>query len=522
MKKLPIGLNSLEKIIKGNYLYVDKTKNILKLIDSGDYFFLSRPRRFGKTLTVDTLKHIFEGNKELFKDLYIYDKWNWEEKFPVIRIDFSGGDFSTKEKFEERAITVLEKNQRVLGIECTKKDPSNCFEELILKAYEKYQKPVVVLIDEYDKPILDNIEKPELAEEIRDLLSNFYGVIKGLDEYLRFVLLTGVSKFSKVNLFSKLNNLEDITVDPRFSDFCGYTEDDLDKYFSEYLKGTDREEIRKWYNGYSWLGERVYNPFDILLFISKGFAFRPYWFETGSPTFLIKLMKKQKYFIPELEEIKATDELFSSFDVYTMEIEALLWQTGYLTIKDTKIKLDGSMLYKLSYPNLEVKKSLNNILLKHLSSLTSDPKTSFQEKLEEYLIEGNIEGLIENFKSLFASISHTNFTKNEIDSYEGYYASVIYSYLASLGIDLIAEDTTNKGRIDLTILLPDKAYIIEFKVKDGNEEKDPLQQIKEKKYYEKYQNRVKEIYIIGMTFDKNERNITEYKYERLGILNSEC
>ncbi len=515
MKKLPIGLNSLEKIIKGNYLYVDKTKNILQLIDSGDYFFLSRPRRFGKTLTVDTLKHIFEGNKDLFKGLYIYDKWNWDEKFPVIRIDFSGGDFSSSQGFKERAMAILEKNQENLGVNCTKKDISNCFDELITKTYKKYNKPVVVLIDEYDKPILDNIEKPELAEEIRDLLSNFYGVIKGLDEYLRFVLLTGVTKFSKVNLFSKLNNLYDITVNEDFSDICGYTEDDLDKYFSEYLKGVNREEIRKWYNGYSWLGEKVYNPFDILLFISNKHKFRPYWFETGSPTFLIKLMKKKKYFIPELEGIEATDSMLGSFDVYTMKIEALLWQTGYLTIKDTKKRFDNSLVYRLSYPNLEVKKSLNEIVLEYISCLDSNAKTGFQNKLETYLLEGNVDGIMENFKSLLSAIPYTNFTKNEIDSYEGFYASVIYAYLASLGVDLIAEDVTNKGRIDLTILLPDKAYIIEFKVKSEREEKDPLTQIKEKKYYEKYLNKVKDIYLIGMTFDKEERNISEYKYERL-------
>ena len=514
MKKLPIGLNSLKNIINDGFLYVDKTKKLYELIEHGRYFFLSRPRRFGKTLTVDTLKHIFEGNKDLFKGLYIYDKWNWDERFPVIRIDFSGGNFSTKEKFEERAITILEKNQRFLGIECTKKDPSNCFEELILKAYEKYNKPVVVLIDEYDKPILDNIEKPELAEEIRDLLSNFYGVIKGLDEYLRFVLLTGVTKFSKVNLFSKLNNLYDITVNRKFSDICGYTEDDLDKYFSEYLKGADREKVRKWYNGYSWLGEKVYNPFDILLFISNEHQFRPYWFETGNPTFLIKLMKKKKYFIPELENIEATDSLLGSFDVYTMKIEALLWQTGYLTIKGVN-HIGEMQSYLLGFPNLEVKVSLNEVLLKYLSDIEENLYSESVRKVYNALFSGDIETIISILKSLFASISYTNFTKNEIDSYEGYYASVIYAFLASLPINLIGEDTTNRGRIDLTILLPDKAYIIEFKVKDGNEEKSPFKQIKEKKYYEKYLNKVKEIYLIGITFDKNERNITEYKSEKM-------
>ncbi len=517
MKKLPIGLNSLKNIINEGFLYVDKTKKLYELLEHGRYYFLSRPRRFGKTLTVDTLKHIFEGNKDLFKGLYIYDKWNWDEKFPVIRVDFSQIPSKNSSLFEKSILNYLKEIAKDLNIDEIEGDfYGNYFRELIKKAFEKYQKPVVVLIDEYDKPILDNIEKPELAEEIRDLLSNFYGVLKGLDEYLRFVLLTGVTKFSKVNLFSKLNNLEDITVDPRFSDICGYTEDDLDRYFSEYLKGANREEIRKWYNGYSWLGERVYNPFDILLFISKGFAFRPYWFETGSPTFLIKLMKQKKYFIPELEEIEATDSMLGSFDVYTMEIEALLWQTGYLTIKGTK-QIGGRESYLLSFPNLEVKISLNEFILKQLSNVQPNLYSTSIEKIYNGFVSGDVETIISILKSLLSAIPYTNFTKNEIDSYEGYYASVIYAYLASLGVDLIAEDITNKGRIDLTILLPDKAYIIEFKVKSEKEEKDPLTQIKEKRYFEKYINKVKDIYLIGITFDKEERNITEYKSEKLNL-----
>ncbi len=512
MKKLPIGLNSLEKIIKGDYVYVDKTKKLLERIDSSGYYFLSRPRRFGKTLTVDTLKNIFEGNRELFNGLYIYDKWDWEKTYPVIRIDLSGGNFFSVKKFEERLFTILEDNEKRLGIECKKNDPSDCFDRLIKKAYEKYKMPVVVLIDEYDKPILDNIEKPELAEEIRDLLSNFYGILKGLDENLRFVLLTGVTKFSKVNLFSKLNNLDDITVDAKYSDLCGYTEEELDIYFKEHLKGTDRKSIRRWYNGYSWLGEKVYNPFDILLFISKGFSFRPYWFETGTPTFLMKLIKKEKYFIPNLEEVEATDELFGSFDVGNIEIEALLWQTGYLTIKEMRKKLDLSNFYILGFPNLEVRKSLNNVILKTISNLSSDSKTRFQSKLEEYLINGDVDGLIENFKTLFSSISYTNFIKNEMATYEGYYSSIIYSYLASIGVELIAEDVTNKGRIDLTILLSDKAYILEFKVDD---KEDPLKQIKEKGYFEKYRGKVKEIYLIGINFSSEEKNIVSHKWEKI-------
>ncbi len=511
MKKLPIGLNSLEKIVKENKVYVDKTKYILQLIENGDYYFLSRPRRFGKTLTVDVLMHLFEGHKELFEGLYIHDKWDWSKTYPVIRIDFSGGDFSSKKGFEERVLTLLEKNEEKLEIKCEKKNPSNCFDELISKAYKKFNSKVVVLIDEYDKPILDNIEKQELAEELRDLLSNFYGVLKGLDENLRFVLLTGVSKFSKVNLFSKLNNLTDITLSRRYSALCGYTEDELDVYFNDYLKDADRDKIKLWYNGYSWLGERVYNPFDILLFISKGFSFRPYWFETGTPTFLMKMIRKERYFIPNLENIEATDAILGSFDVYSMKLEALLWQTGYLTIKDTHILPDGSNVYMLSYPNLEVRTSLNTHIINFLTG-----KDIKKTQLFNFLSDGDIEGFIENLKSLFASIPYSNFTKNEIARYEGFYGSVIYSYLASIGIDLIGEDITNKGRIDLTVLFDNKAYIFEFKVLRKGEklDKDPLTQIKEKRYFEKYKDKAKEIYLIGIVFSEEERNIVKHKFER--------
>ena len=504
MKKLPIGLNSFEKIRTENYVYVDKTKDIYNLVEGGSYYFLSRPRRFGKTLTIDTLKCLFEGKKELFEGLYIYDRWNWNETNPVIRIDFSVGLFSSKDSFLIRVNQILKEHQNIYGVECESKEFVTCFYELILKISQKYNKQVVLLIDEYDKPILDNIENPPLAEEIRDMLSNFYGVIKGLDYYLRFVMLTGVSKFSKVNLFSKLNNLTDLTIHPAATTLCGYTEEELDIFFSEHLKGADREKIKRWYNGYSWLGERVYNPYDILLFIDNGFRFRPYWFETGTPTFLMKLIKEKRYFIPNLEKIEATDAMLGSFDVYTMEIEALLWQTGYLTIKDTVEMPDGSSVYILKYPNMEVKKSLNEFVLKYFAGAIP-PKTEVFKMLQN----GEVERLIEEFKKLFSSIPYTNFTKNELANYEGYYASVIYSFLASLGVDLIAEDITNKGRIDLTVLIDNKAYIIEFKV--GKE--DALKQIEQKGYHQKYKG--KEVYLIGLNFSEEERNITTYKWKRV-------
>ncbi len=511
MRRLPLGYSSLEKIVKNNCIYVDKTKYLLEIVRGGTYYFLSRPRRFGKTLTLDTLKCIFEGRKELFKGLYIYDRWNWEERYPVLKIDFSQITAPEKSRIELNLRNYLFDEEKRLELgDCRREELPFYFRDIIIKAKKKYGKNVVVLIDEYDKPILDNIENPSVAEEIRDFLSNFYGILKGLDEHLMFVLLTGVSKFSKVNLFSKLNNLTDLTLHPLATVLCGYTEGELEEYFREHLKGVDMEKVRRWYNGYSWLGESVYNPYDILLFIDNGFRFHSYWFETGTPTFLLRLMKERKYFVPDLEEVVATDDLLSSFDIYTMEIETLLWQTGYLTIKGEK-QIGEMSYFTLSYPNLEVKRSLTNSILKYLTSIQTNMKGVIQLKLQECLLSGDVEGLMGEFERLFSSIPYTNFTKNELESYEGFYGSVVYSFLASLGIDLIAEDITNKGRIDLTVLVENKAYIFEFKV--GKDAKEALNQIREREYFKKYGN--KEIYLIGIAFDREKRNIGEYVWERM-------
>jgi hypothetical protein len=277
MKNLPIGIQTFQKIRdkKENYLYIDKTDLALKLINSSGYYFLSRPRRFGKSLFLDTLKDIFEGKKELFEGLYIYDKWDWETTYPVIKISFGGGVIESVEDLDKTILWIIDDNQERLKLECKYKDDAkNCFLELIKKAYQKYNQKVIVLIDEYDKPILDNITNKELSKAIRNHLKNIYSVIKESDQYLKFVFLTGVSKFSKVSLFSGLNNLEDISLDAQYATICGYTHNDVKSHFKERLDGVDLDELKRWYNGYNFLGEGVYNPFDILLFFSKGQLYR--------------------------------------------------------------------------------------------------------------------------------------------------------------------------------------------------------------------------------------------------------
>ncbi len=512
MKKLPIGIQTFSKIIEGELAYVDKTPIALQLIENGEFYFLSRPRRFGKSLFLDTLKEIFEGNKALFKGLYIYDRWDWNVKYPVLRVSLGSGVHKSIDELEENLHWILKRPQRELGIECSGNlKAKQCFEQLLVSAYQKYGQKVVVLIDEYDKPILDNITDSEVARAMRDTMKDFYGVIKDNDAYIRFVFITGVSKFSKMNLFSGLNNLEDITLDKNFSTICGYTHHDLLTVFKEHLKGADMEKVREWYNGYNYLGEKVYNPFDILLFIKKNFTYRNYWWDTGNPSFLIDMLKTGEYFIPELEHFVANEEILNTFDVDRIELVALLWQTGYLTIEE-QLPSPFAIKYKLTTPNKEVQTSLNSLFISYLTQQTTQ-KLKFQDKLYSILAEADLEGLQEVLFSLFASIPYTNFTNNQLAEYEGYYASVVYAYLSSLGLHIIPEDISNLDRMDLSILLDGKVFILEFKLSEKASGR-ALEQIKEKRYYEKFMDQ-DEVYLIGIEFSREKRNIIGYEWERI-------
>jgi len=315
--------------MENNCVYVDKTEYAYNLIRQSGAFFLSRPRRFGKSLFVDTLKEIFEGNQKLFEGLYIHDKWDWSKKYPVIKLDFAAGGGKNQEELNLRLSALLQQNKDRLGVTYDSKDLEDNFSRLISRAAAKYGQRVVVLVDEYDKPMLDNINNSQVVCEMRDALQRFYGVLKEQDANLQFVFMTGVTKFSKVSLFSGLNQLMDITIDEEFSSICGYTEKDLQEYFIEHLAGSDPEEVKRWYNGYCWTGpDSVYNPYDILLFIKKRKVFRNYWFETGSPTFLIEMFRQNHYFLPDLENIEVFERTLSSFDIDSLEPVTLLFQAG--------------------------------------------------------------------------------------------------------------------------------------------------------------------------------------------------
>ncbi|MEF3255730.1 MAG: ATP-binding protein, partial [Deferribacterales bacterium] len=389
-----------------------------------------------------------------------------------------------------------------------------CFSELIEKAKERYGRNVVILIDEYDKPILDNITDIEIAREMREGLKNLYSVIKDQDANIKFVFMTGVSKFSKVSIFSGLNNLNDITINKKYSSICGYTEEDLTRYFSEYLIDKDREQIRQWYNGYNWTGsERVYNPFSILNYLDQG-EFKNYWFESGTPTFLIELLKKKKYYIPSLESIESGETLIGSFDIDFINPENLMFQAGYLTIESVKQGV-AEIRYRISYPNLEVKKSLAEYIVNYYSfneSLTS----GLRVRIEDALLNCKVDDIKDIMHSHFASIPADWYRKNDLENYEGYYASVFYSYFASLGLDVRCEDTTNYGKIDMAVVMKHAVFIFEFKVIGDNEEGTALRQIKEKGYADKYTALNVPVYLVGIEFDKGKRNITVFEWEEWG------
>ena len=513
MKKLPIGIQSFDKIRSADFYYVDKTRYVHELTQKGQYYFLSRPRRFGKSLFLDTLKQAFTGKKEYFTGLFLEHHWDWDVCYPVINLSFGTGVIKRTADLETIIISLMDEVAQNYGIRIDGELLSLRFRELIIKLYNQHQQRVVILIDEYDKPILDNIEDPDLAREIRECLKNFYSVIKDCDHYLKFVFLTGISKFSKVSLFSVLNNLEDITLDPDYATICGYSHDELSVTFADRLHGVDIQKLRLWYDGYNFMGDHVYNPFDILLFL-KHHQFQNYWFETGTPTFLIKLLLKRQYPIPKIERIVATDQLLGSFDVQQIEVETLLFQTGYLTIGSVRKVFDSSV-YTLVYPNYEVKRSLTDFILGYLTHNTQAREEN-KLSLLDILMTPDMDRLRDLFHSFFASIPHDWYRKNQIAKYEGYYASVFYCYFTALGLDVTAEDTTNHGRIDLTVKLERRVFILEFKVVDQKTGKNSaLKQIKEKAYHEKYRAEADELYLIGVEFNRKDRNIVRFEYEKM-------
>ncbi len=518
MKNLPLSVSTLATIRQEDMAYVDKTETAWHLVKQVGHYFLSRPRRFGKSLFVDTLKEIFEGNQELFKGLYIQDKWDWHRTYPVIVIDFASAVLQNRTDLDQRIHKILKNNAVRLQVpHSVDGTPAGVLEDLILSCFKKYGRRVVVLIDEYDKPILDNIADEQTAVAMREGLKNIYSVLKGQNAHLQFVFMTGVSKFSKVSLFSGLNQLVDITLDTRYAAICGYTRNDLEETFGEHLGDVDREKIQQWYNGYKWLGdEAVYNPFDILLLISNGFQFRNYWFETGNPAFLIKLFRKNRYFLPQLEGVEVTESILDSFDIENIDPVTLLFQSGYLTIEKTFTRRDR-MMFRLRVPNQEVKIALGDVFIDGYTGRHASEKIPIQDDLYTCLETGDIDGMAAVIHRLFAAVPWRNFTKNSLADSEGYYASVLFAFFSSLNAEIIPEDITNHGQADMTVKLGSHIFIMEIKVVDAKNSDDlpeniALKQIREKGYAQKYTGLPGvTVHEVGLIFSRSLRNLVSWK-----------
>ena len=511
-RRLPIGIQTFRLIREEGCYYVDKTAHIQRLVDAGRHYFLSRPRRFGKSLLLDTIKELFEGGEELFRGLAVHDRWDWSVQHPVLRLDFGRGSFDEPGLAAKEALAQLDAIERRAGVEGRYDTAPARFGHLIESLRERSGRRVVVLVDEYDKPILDALGTPEVARANRSFLRGLYSVIKSCDAHVKFTFLTGVSKFSKVSIFSGLNNLMDITLDPRYSAVCGYTEQDLDEVFAPELPGLDRDEVRRWYNGYSWRGEgKVYNPFDILLLFDSR-EFKAHWFETGSPKFLIDTLLRRGVPTPDLEGMVGTEALLSAFDVDEMSVEALLFQTGYLTITGEDAQ-NGLAQYRLGYPNREVRQSLNERLL---TALLPDAARRLAQKasLRRLLADNDFAGLEALLRGIFAGVPHQWHTRNNIQDYEGYYASVVYSYFAAQGLDLVAEESASTGRADMVVRFGGGVYIFEFKLVGKESSGRALAQIKERGYADKYRRLGRPVHLIGVEFSREDRNITTFEVAR--------
>ncbi len=506
-QKLALGHQEFSEVIGNNCIYVDKTETIYKLINSGSYYFISRPRRFGKSLLANTIKELFLGNKELFNDLWIYDKWDWEVSYPVIKISFSNIDHN-KLGLEQAIDLQLNEIAKKNSIKLKMKSIAIKFKELIVELSAKGQ--VAIIIDEYDKPIIDYMDDIPQAEKNRKILKIFYSILKDADKYIKFLFITGVSKFSQVSIFSDLNNFVDITVDENYSQIVGWTKDEIEKYFPDYIKDVGNKykdiysdimlEIKKWYNGYSWDGTtRVYNPVSLMNFFQKR-MFRNYWFATGTPTMLMDIIKTKKLTAFDIENTYTTTEILDKYDFTKINLNSLLFQTGYLTIK--KIDLRTQRI-TLDYPNQEVAESFSKHIIDTQTNNNIDLTQTLLYKIIDSFSDNKIDVFIKNVNILFKNISY-----NIIENKESYYHSLFFLIIKMVGFDIDVEIETIDGRIDAVVKTETNIYVIEFKINQSAEK--AIQQIRDKKYALKYADDKRPITLLGINFDTENKIIEDY------------
>ena len=509
MKFLPTDISTFSTMITENYIYVDKTEYIYNLFKPGAsrYYFLSRPRRFGKTLLISTLKELFLARRDLFKDLWIDNsKYTWDYH-PVVHLDFSVIAHRSKKDLEESLNNNLDGIAQAYGFKLDTKLPEDKFRELIETLAQKNS--VVLLIDEYDKPLLDHLKNIPEALEQRDFLKSFYDVLKGMDAYMRAIFITGVSKFVKTSIFSGINNLNDISLDPLASLILGYSYEELKIYFTSNIQALAKkndlsveatfENIRKWYNGYrfSELPVQVYNPFSVLYVFKKG-KFKNYWFESGTPSFLVALLKAQYQSLEEVTEFEISQSSLGAFELENIPLVPLLFQTGYLTFTDYNPQTDK---FKLNYPNFEVEESFKKYLVASLAYTNAITVDTTLSKLLASLNHNKLDDFCATIEQLFAHIPYTLHINQE-----SYYHSLFQFLMSLLSLESQSEVLTDKGRIDHVIILDHYIYIFELKLNKSPEE--ALQQIKEKQYYQRYLGQRKPLVLVGISFSKMPTELT--------------
>lgn len=524
MKYLPIGFQSIEDIVGKNFTYVDKTGILYELVKQKGVYFLSRPRRFGKSLTCSTLEAIFQGKKDLFKGLAI-SKTNYDwKKHPVIRLDFSEIDYNTTSELTQSLLENLNDIAKTYKVKIKSKLLKSSFKELVVELAKKHGS-VVIIIDEYDKPILDHIHDPEMAIKMRTFLKNFYGALKGkgIDTNLRFLFLTGVSKFSKISIFSELNNLNDLTLDERAAKLCGYTQEELETIFAEHIQELAKKnnqsvqemltKLKYWYNGFQFSknGCKVYNPFSILNCLSKH-DFANYWFSSGTPTFIINFIKKDPEKIEEIikleaEKISVGQMEKLSVETYFQDMVLLFLQAGYLTIANFD---ERSQLFQLSYPNYEVRLSMTDQILEFVANIKSVKLAGFIVRFKDALQEDDIETFCQAMNDFFVLLPHT-----VIIDKEKFYQGVFFTVSKLIGAQINSEEATNCGFIDAVLYGTKTTYVIEFK-----KDKSPdvaLKQISDKKYFAKFkiENKQKPVVLVGMSFyyDKKSKKAVTLKWK---------
>jgi hypothetical protein len=509
IQKYPVGHQDFKKIITNDFVYVDKTRYVHQLLEKGGYYFLSRPRRFGKSLFVSVLYYLFKGEKALFEGLYIADKWTFEE-YPVIRISFSDIGYRTKgltKAIADELKSITEKEKLLLSVELQTIDEK--FKALIHALQAKYQKQVVILIDEYDKPIIDYLDQDQLpkARENRGILKSFYSILKDADPYLKLVFITGVSKFSQVSIFSDLNNLYDLSMKQDFNEICGISQAELEAYFPKELEVFDREKIRHWYNGYRWhiKGDTLYNPFSILNFFASGGDFFNYWYTTGTPTFLMDISKREHFY--RFDKVSVSSNSLQSFDFENISLIPVLFQTGYLTIKAYQALFDN---FILSFPNHEVEAAYLEKLADTYIQSQKYPAKVIMPALVDALQAKNAPALQETINKAFEHIPNPLWQKEN----EQFYHAIVHLLFSLMGVYINSEVQTKEGRADAIIQLDEGIFCLEFKLDKSAEA--ALAQIHDKGYLAPFLNKGKPCHAIGINFSKKKKEVEKIIWEEIG------